>query len=144
LPNQNPFRPDALPAGENLGGDLRNAARPNSQVRITRAVANRAALEREVPMYAKGNSHFDEVQGSASRRHPPPLIDEFAAEFAVSLHGFPADETAAKLSALVRHRNDLSPEVRQLLIKALQVIAARATGFADQLTENFDQWPYFA
>jgi hypothetical protein len=90
-------------------------------------------------MYTRGSHCSEKVQESASKRHPPPLIDEFAENLADSLaYEFPSDETAAKLRPLVRHRDDISPEVRQLLVQALQALAARATELANHLAKDFD------
>ena len=90
-------------------------------------------------MYAKRSFYLSKVQESASRRHPPPLFDEYAEELAISLcEGCRTDETAAMLRTLVRHRSELCPTVRQLLIEALQVVAEHAALFADQLAKDFD------
>lgn len=90
-------------------------------------------------MYSGRSYRSEKVQESASTRHPPPLIDEFAENFADSLaYEFPSDQTAAMLRALVRHREDISPEVRHLLVQALQALAARATELAIHLAEDFD------
>ena len=90
-------------------------------------------------MYAKRSFYLGKVQESASRRHPPPLIDEYAEKLAISLcEGCRTDETAAMLRTLVRHRSELCPTVRQLLIEVLQVSAEHITEFADQLAKDFD------
>jgi len=88
-------------------------------------------------MFPKDKVCFAKHQDSASRRHPPPPIDEFAEDLAAGLaEKFSND--AAKLGALVRHRNELDPTVRQLLIEVLQVSAEHITEFADQLAKDFD------
>jgi hypothetical protein len=90
-------------------------------------------------MRSKLNSYFDEVQGCASERHPPPLIDEFAEYLAVNfVDACLANDTPAKLRALIRHRDELSPAVRRLLIRALLALAERATKHATELAKDFD------
>jgi hypothetical protein len=90
-------------------------------------------------MHTRRSHRSEKVQESASKRHPPPLIDEFAENLIDSLaYEFPSDETAAMLRALVRHREDISPGVRQLLVQALQALAARATDFGNHLAKDFD------
>jgi hypothetical protein len=39
----------------------------------------------------------------------------------------------AQLRALVRHRDEIGPNVRQLLVNELQALAVRATEFANDL-----------
>jgi hypothetical protein len=93
-------------------------------------------------MPSEVNSHFDEVQGCASERHPPPLIDEFAEYLAVNfVDACLANDTPAKLRALTRHRDDLSPAVRRLLVEALLALAERATNHATDLAKDFDAFP---
>ena len=90
-------------------------------------------------MLPKNKGRFGKLQGGVSKRHPPPPIDEFAEDLAAGLaEKFSSDVIAAKLRALVRHRNELDPTVRQLLIEALQVSAEHAAVFADQLAKDFD------
>ena len=91
-------------------------------------------------MPRRARCYCEEDQGRVSSRHPPPLIDDFAEDLADSLSNvFPSDdEMLAQLRALVRHRDEISPNVRQLLINELQALAARATEFAKDLAEYFD------
>jgi hypothetical protein len=89
-------------------------------------------------MPPKLNSCFHEVQECASDRHPPPLIDEFAADLTALVEACPANDTEAKLRALIRHREELSPAVRRLLVRALRALAERATKYATELGEDFD------
>ena len=93
-------------------------------------------------MHTEDGSRHPKVQElpeSVSNRHPPDLIDEFAEELAYSLPAqFPNEEMAAKLRAYVRHRNDMDPNVRLLLVKELQALARRASGCANQLAEGLD------
>jgi hypothetical protein len=90
-------------------------------------------------MPSKLNSHFDEVQGCASERHPPPLIDEFAEGLAVNfVDPCLANDTPAKLRALIRHRDEIGPAARQLLVRALLALAERATKHATELAKDFD------
>ena len=89
-------------------------------------------------MFPKHKGHLCKLQDSASKRHPPPPIDEFAEDLAADLaEKFSSDVIVAKLRALVRHRNELDPTVRQLLIEAL-VSAEHVAAFADQLATDFD------
>jgi hypothetical protein len=88
-------------------------------------------------MLHKHRARFGKLQDSESKRHPPPPIDEFAQDLAAGLaEKFASDVVAAKLRALVRHRNELDPTVRKLLVQALELSAERVSAFADQL--NFD------
>jgi len=88
-------------------------------------------------MHVRSKSQLYKGQDSVSKRHPPPLIDEFAEDLAVSLaYEFPSDQMPAKLRAFARHREDISPEVRQLLVKELQALAARATERANHLARG--------
>ena len=90
-------------------------------------------------MSTKHGYRSEKVQGTVSKRHPPPLLDEYAEDVAERLADkFPSDEMGAKLRALVRHRNEMSPTVRLLLIKELKALAARATEFANQLAQDSD------
>ena len=90
-------------------------------------------------MPSQPNLYFDEVQGCASERHPPPLIDEFAEHLAVNfVDACLANDTPAKLRALIRHRDELSPAVRRLLIRALLALAERANKHATELAKDFD------
>ena len=92
-------------------------------------------------MYAKRSFYLGKVQESASRRHPPPLIDEYAEELAISLcEGCRTDETAAMLRTLVRHRSELCPTVHLLLIEQLHALAGRVTEFAHQLSNELDDF----
>ena len=90
-------------------------------------------------MFMKYGCRSEKVQGTVSKRHPPPLIDEFAEDLADRLADqFCSDEMGAKLRALVRHRNEISPTVRLLLIKELKALAARAIEFANDLAQDAD------
>src|SRR5262245_39463484 len=81
----------------------------------------------------------EKVQDSISKRHPPPLIDEFAEDLADRLTDqFPSNEIGAKLRAVVQHRNEMSPTVRLLLIKKLKALAARVIEFANHLAQDSD------
>jgi hypothetical protein len=83
---------------------------------------------------------LDKVQATSSKRHPPPLIDEFAEALTVDLSvRFFSDDIGSKLRALARHGGELDPTVRKRLITVLQIGAKRATDLADQLAE-FDEW----
>jgi hypothetical protein len=88
-------------------------------------------------MLTKARFCREKIQESVSGRHPPPLIDEFAEDVADRLADqFWSDDMGAKLRALVRHRNEISPTVRLLLIKELKALAARATEFANDLAQD--------
>ena len=90
-------------------------------------------------MSPKYVGRLGKLQDGASKRHPPLTIDEFAEGLAVGLaEKFSSDVIAARLRALVRHRNELDPTVRQLLIEALKESAEHAAVFADQLAKDFD------
>jgi hypothetical protein len=86
-------------------------------------------------MPAKARCYSEKDQERVSSRHPPPLIDDFAEDLADSLTNvFPSDdELLAQLRTLVRHRDEISPNVRQLLVNELQALAVRATEFANDL-----------
>lgn len=74
-------------------------------------------------------------QETVSKRHPPHLVDEHAESVAARLDGGDlTDEIAAQLRTLVRHRSELCPTVRELLITKLHLTARRNIGLADQLT----------
>ena len=83
-----------------------------------------------------GSRHKKVQETSKSTRHPPWLIDEHAEEVAARLLGGCGltDEIAAELRALVRHRDELCPAVREYLITKLHLTARRNSGLADQLT----------
>jgi hypothetical protein len=86
-------------------------------------------------MPGKARCYSEKDQERVSSRHPPPLIDDFAEDLANSLTNvFPSDdEMLAQLRALVRHRDEIGPNVRQLLVNELQALAVRATEFANDL-----------
>jgi hypothetical protein len=93
-------------------------------------------------MHAENGSRQPKVQElreSVSTRHPPHLIDDFAEDLAYRLPDqFPSEEMAAKLNAYVRHRNDINPHVRLLLVRELQAVARRASGYANQLAKGLE------
>jgi hypothetical protein len=86
-------------------------------------------------MFSQNRQRRRIVQESFSKRHPPHLVDEHAESVAARLDGGDLpDEIAAQLRTLVRHRSELCPAVRELLITKLHLTARRNIGLADQLT----------
>jgi hypothetical protein len=86
-------------------------------------------------MFPQNRQRCRIVQESFSKRHPPHLVDEHAESVAARLDcGDLTDEIAAQLRTLVRHRSELCPAVRELLITKLHLTARRNIGLADQLT----------
>jgi hypothetical protein len=85
-------------------------------------------------MYARDRDVADQIQVCISKRHPPLLIDEHAESVAARLDGDLTDEIAAQLRALVRHRSELCPAVREFLIIKLYLAVRHNIALADQLT----------
>jgi hypothetical protein len=80
------------------------------------------------------NRHEKVQETSISKRHPPRVIDEYAEGVAARVtRAGPTNEIAAQLRALVRHRNELCPAVREYLITKLNFAARRNSRLAPQL-----------
>jgi hypothetical protein len=85
-------------------------------------------------MYRRDKNTTDQIQVCISKRHPPLLIDEQAERVSGRVKsGILTDDIAAQLRALVRHRDELCPAVREYLIRRLHFTARRNSGLALQL-----------
>ena len=87
-------------------------------------------------MFLKNRQPRDIVQVSVGQRHPPHLLDEYVQSVALRLADqFTTNDFAATLRAIVRHRHDVDPTVREFLISVLLLSAERAINSAHQLAD---------